>query len=108
MRVAVYGTLKRGSYNNQLLLRAGGRFVGTAVTVHSYLLLCGPYPALVPPQYKVPEGHVRYGRAVVELWDVDDITVLDRLEGYLPNDPAESMYHRVETVSYTHLRAHET
>ena len=71
----LYGTLKRGQRNHQLL--AGQHCLGPARTVPHYRLHdVGPYPGLVEDADN--------GRAIAgELWEVDDAALarLDQFEG---------------------------
>lgn len=72
--IFVYGTLKRGFWNNRLL--EDSTFVGTATTVREFCLLDGGYP------YACRRGK-KMRRVVGELWLVDSETLarLDCLEG---------------------------
>lgn len=73
--VFVYGTLKRGYYNNRLL--EGQEFVGEAITEPKYRLYdLGSFPGLVEDNEK--------GKAIKgEVWRVDEKVIprLDMLEG---------------------------
>lgn len=73
--IFVYGTLKQGYHNNQLL--RGSRFVGRATSLSPYAMLDGrgfPYLA------EAADGHPVRG----ELFEVSDevLANVDRLEGY--------------------------
>ncbi len=73
--VFVYGTLKRGLRNNELL--AGEQFLREARTLPIYRLYDGgPYPCLVEDQ---PQGLAIRG----EIWCVNETTLarLDEFEG---------------------------
>ncbi|WP_203301445.1 gamma-glutamylcyclotransferase [Marinobacter sediminum] len=86
-RVAVYGTLKRGGSNSELLKDAIvlGEDWLTGLTLYDL----GPYPgALAEPSTGV----------MVEVFEVNDYTLqqLDRLEDFFPQAPEESLYLRRE------------
>jgi gamma-glutamylcyclotransferase (GGCT)/AIG2-like uncharacterized protein YtfP len=69
----VYGTLKRGESNHELL--TGQHFVGEAVTEPLYRLLdCGGYPALIESAKGLPI------RGEVYLVDESTLRTLDVLE----------------------------
>lgn len=72
--VFVYGTLKRGFWNNALLKRA--RFIGEGITLERFRLYTVGFPYAVPD----PEGLPLRG----EVYQVDGKTLieLDNLEGY--------------------------
>lgn len=77
MLVFVYGTLKKGEYNHDVMLRAEGAFVDECETANKYHMYNygGMFPAVVPA--KGEEGtHIKG-----ELYDVMDIKPLDILEG---------------------------
>lgn len=84
----VYGTLKRGQSNHQLIAPA----VLTAVpaTIRGRLYDVGPFPALGPGD-DVVHGELM----TVASADLPRLlATLDDLEGYEPADPAGSMYRR--------------
>tara|TARA_R110001592_G_C13167848_1_gene749528 strand:+ start:2805 stop:3188 length:384 start_codon:yes stop_codon:yes gene_type:complete len=83
--VAVYGTLKRGMSNHDLL--QASFFLGEDTLTSVTLYDLGLFPAA---KFKVSDG------ITVELFKIDDatLTCLDRLEGYRPHDPEQSFYHR--------------
>jgi gamma-glutamylcyclotransferase (GGCT)/AIG2-like uncharacterized protein YtfP len=88
--VFVYGTLKRGFPNHHVMERAGGRLVSDNVEM-AYVRLHnvgGAYPALVE-DLASPAKYVKG-----ELWRVQDLAPLDRLEGYDPRDEEGSLYRR--------------
>lgn len=76
IKVFVYGTLKRGHYNADLL--RAGRFLGTARTAEPKILITDEY--FVPWLLPIEGGYHVLG----EVYGVDDatLTTLDRLEGY--------------------------
>lgn len=72
--VFVYGTLKRGNFNNRIL--AGAAFIGKAKTAPIYRMLSnGAFPYLIHAGNGIP----CHG----EIYEVDDETLarLDQLEG---------------------------
>lgn len=87
VRVLVYGTLKSRQYNNDLMQRAGARFVGFDYIAGSFKLVdLGAFPAayfIEPSATKggFPNNHI-YG----EIWAVPSemIAELDYMEGH-PN-----------------------
>jgi gamma-glutamylaminecyclotransferase len=83
-RVFVYGSLKRGFENHDLL--GAAVFTGKAITAASFRMMDGPYPVLRE------SGAGRF-RVSGELYEVDDRTLaaLDDLEGV-----AERFYDRLE------------
>ena len=85
--VFVYGSLKRGEYNNPVLTESRGLYCGDATTSNRYLLFGGVFPKLAAyhdmskaqaRQHKSYKGHV-----AGELWRVsaEGLAALDRLEG---------------------------
>jgi len=84
-KVAVYGTLKHGHCNSQLLRQA--EFLGTDRMTSLTLYDLGPYPgALLKPSDGVS----------VEIYAVNDLMLaeLDALEDYSPSAPTQSLYLR--------------
>jgi gamma-glutamylcyclotransferase (GGCT)/AIG2-like uncharacterized protein YtfP len=96
----VYGTLKRGQSNHQLI--AGALRDVAIATVRGRLYDVGPFPALADGDDRV------YG----EVLTIDPNTlprllaILDDLEGYDPSDPGGSMYVR-RLVTATDAEARE-
>lgn len=88
MRVAVYGTLRKGGVNNSLL--NGCRYLGRT-TVQGYLFDFGPFPFFLRNHPTLSPTSV-----AVELFEIDKEKVkeLDRLEGYIPGDLSRSLYRR--------------
>ena len=100
----VYGTLKRGQLNSPLLAPYA-RGVEPART-RGRLYDLGLFPALVAGEGTVHGELVRLDAADLAA----ALTLLDRLEGYRPGDPANSMYLRrvidVRTATGASARAH--
>lgn len=76
-RIFVYGTLLAGFGNHRLISQQGGQFVGEAVLPGFELFSFGGFPGI---RRTDREGSVVHG----EVWNVEDIAPLDRLEGH-PN-----------------------
>jgi len=71
----VYGTLKRGFWNNRLL--SDSRFIGTGKTIDQYPMVCRGVPFLI--------NHAGLGHRVLgEVYSVSDAVLksTDRLEGH--------------------------
>jgi gamma-glutamylcyclotransferase (GGCT)/AIG2-like uncharacterized protein YtfP len=90
--VAVYGTLRRGERNHDLL--SGAEFLGTGLVSGTIHHIAGtdtwpyPYPALVEDAD---------GRVLVEVYrlmGLEMLASLDALEAFDPSDPANSGYVR--------------
>ena len=89
----VYGTLKRGQSNYPLIEEAVRGMV--PATIRGRLYDVGPFPALAEGDEAV-RGEV----LVVDPVELPRLlSVLDELEGYLPSDPAGSMYVRRAVVA---------
>lgn len=71
--VAVYGTLKEHQGNHSVMVHSKGELVGTTKTAPKYTMYEGGFPRVV-------EG----GDCpiTVEVYSVDDLSMLDRLEGH--------------------------
>jgi gamma-glutamylcyclotransferase (GGCT)/AIG2-like uncharacterized protein YtfP len=84
--VFVYGTLKRGYCNHDIMTRSGGEFLSVANTPDDQplkMIQHSPtmFPYLLEPYFngEPTEGKIKiYG----ELFKVEDIFLLDRLEGH--------------------------
>ena len=91
MKVAVYGTLKKGRGNHGLL--STSQFLGDGL-IHGYDMYSvhGGFPCIVPS--KSGEGICK-----VEVYEVNEETLarLDMLEGYRVNNRNSSMYLRDST-----------
>jgi gamma-glutamylcyclotransferase (GGCT)/AIG2-like uncharacterized protein YtfP len=77
--VFVYGTLKRGYWNNRLL--QDSKFIGEATSVGSYYLASSGIPYAVPDNY----AHDKDCYPIIgEVWEVDEgvLEDLDMLEGH--------------------------
>ena len=92
LTLAVYGTLRRGQRNHDLL--AGARWLGLGFLSGSlYDVPRTPYRAYPYPAYvSTPQGRVTV--EVYELSDAFMLAALDRLEHYLPANEAASQYLR--------------
>lgn len=94
-RIFVYGTLKRGCRNHDLLARAN--FVGEVWTVPKYLMYdCGRFPALVETEF----GRPIFG----ELYDVP-LPVLEKLD-LLEDVPNQYMRGSVELEGESFAQAY--
>ncbi|MBZ5564518.1 MAG: gamma-glutamylcyclotransferase [Acidobacteriia bacterium] len=86
----VYGTLRRGGSRHRILKALGARFVGRG-SVGGELFDLGEYPGARPTSS--PRARV-FG----ELYELRNpqraLKVLDRIEGYRPDDPAASLFRR--------------
>lgn len=72
-QVFVYGTLKRGYSNHAVMTDAGGVFRGETV-IQDYSCINTPwFPYAVPEKGSFLEG---------EVYEVEDLEILDHLEGY--------------------------
>jgi len=75
MKIMVYGTLKRGYWNNRLL--DGAEFVGEALTVKNYIMTGNGIPFIHPNKGGLPvKGEV------YEINPDKHLSSLDRLEGH--------------------------
>ena len=88
--VAVYGSLKRGHFNHDLL--QGTEFVGEDWLFDFTLYDLGPFPAV--------KRHTSEG-VLVEIYRVttQQLQRLDQLEGFDSKEPHKSFYLRVEVES---------
>lgn len=86
--VLVYGTLRTGMSNNRIMQQAGGKFIDSVeISGVKMYSLHGGYPGVVPSEDK--NDYI-----FAELWKIKDITKLDALEGYSPQDLKGSLYIR--------------
>ncbi|GAC1408813.1 MAG: hypothetical protein NVSMB52_21630 [Chloroflexota bacterium] len=97
----VYGTLKRGQSNHEILTP----FIRAIepAWIRGLLFDLGDFPALV-------EGEGKAWGDIVHVNHVDLprlLGILDRLEGYHPEDEASSMYIRREVIVSTHTQQDE-
>lgn len=88
--LAVYGTLKRGFENHNLIVNA--QFLGCDSLSQISLFDIGPYPG----------AHLEASSGIeveVYMLSARELALLDLLEEYDPTDPAHSLYtrERVET-----------
>jgi gamma-glutamylcyclotransferase (GGCT)/AIG2-like uncharacterized protein YtfP len=75
-QVFVYGTLMTGESNNRVMQAAGGKFLASWCITGGYRLWSlGAYPG-------VTVDATKHNRITGELWEVNDLSPLDRLEGY--------------------------
>ena len=88
--VAVYGSLKRGHFNHDLLY--GAEFVGEDFLFDFTLYDLGPFPAIKRGE---SDG------VIVEIYRVttQQLHRLDQLEGFNAEEPDKSFYLRVEVES---------
>ena len=88
--VAVYGSLKRGHFNHDLL--SGAEFVGEDWLFEFTLYDLGPFPAVK----RYPSDGV-----LVEVYRITTLQLhrLDQLEGFDSEEPHKSFYLRVEVES---------
>lgn len=89
----VYGTLKRGYPNHSVMERAGGIYYGPALLPHYRMFSLGGFPGILPTK---EVGEPVHG----EVFGVVNWKPLDRLEGYRPGDPENSMYFRQSVLVY--------
>ena len=90
IRVAVYGTLKRGFSNHGLLQHA--HFIGEDILSCITLYDLGPYPgAKLKPSLGI----------IVEVFEVDErqMQQLDELEEYVAASPEQGMYDRQQVLT---------
>ena len=76
--VFVYGTLKRGCGNHYTMQRAGGGFVGQAITAERFPLVVDGLPYLID---RSGCGHRVHGE-IYRVPNAAGWSVLDRLEGH--------------------------
>lgn len=74
MRVAVYGTLKRGFGNHRLIDGQGGEFIGETTLKGFEMFSAGYFPVVYPSSEQ--------DTITIQVFDVDDIRPLDSLEGH--------------------------
>lgn len=80
MLVAVYGTLKKGYGNHDLLSRSDAEYVGEGLTGSRYnMYSMGGFPSVALVDVDSPAPKTRVS---VEVYNLTDIAPLDRLEGY--------------------------
>lgn len=73
-KVFVYGTLKTGHYNNRILQRSNGIFLGEFKTEPEFTMKhLGAFPGVLTEGNTSIQG---------EVFEVDDLSCLDQLEGY--------------------------
>lgn len=73
IRVAVYGTLKKGRGNHRVMENAGGKLLGEDVVPAKLYAYCQGFPSLTLEPY--------HG-VLIEVYEVENLSPLDRLEGY--------------------------
>jgi len=76
MNVFVYGTLKLGKSNHDVMIASNGVYKGAALSQGWIMHDMGYFPAITPGD----DNNIIGG----ELWSVDSLDLLDQLEGY-PN-----------------------
>lgn len=88
MKVLVYGTLRRGMGNHRVMVRSNGRYLGTeTLTGYRMYSLHGAFPGIIRTDN--PEDTV-----VAERYWVENLEMLDRLEGYDAENPERGLYNR--------------
>lgn len=94
MKIAVYGTLRKGEVNHALMNHVRAKFIETK-TVNGLEILASNTLGFPVAVIKAS------AKAVVEIYEVADsqLPALDRLESYRPDDLDRSMYHRVALPS---------
>ena len=78
VKVFVYGTLKRGGSNHDVMVRAGGTFVGEAKTAELRKLIVTYLPFLCDGH--APDGYQVEGE-IFEIPDARGLEIIDILEG---------------------------
>lgn len=79
IRVFVYGTLKKGRWNNRLLQQSGATFLGhDSITDFVQMVDLGHFPGIIPVSHKVGQATV-FGE--VYAGDGEMLDALDMLEG---------------------------
>lgn len=76
IKVAVYGTLKQGFSNHRVMQYAGGKKIGEEVLSGATMFSYGAFPVIA---LDCSENNI-----LVEVYEVEDLEPLDRLEGF-PN-----------------------
>ena len=71
--LAVYGTLKKDSYNHGILSRSGAEYVATTVTTNKYTMYDGGFPRVVVGD----DSQIH-----IEVYKIDTFQPTDRLEGH--------------------------
>lgn len=71
-KVLVYGSLKRGFGNHRVMEAAGGKHIGAHTLSGFDMYSLGGFPAIVRGE----------GRVECEVYSVDSLEPLDRLEGH--------------------------
>lgn len=94
MKIAVYGTLRRGGLNNHLM--RGSKYL-KQTTVQGALYHLGWFPGLQITGQNDPKTRP----VVVDVYDVPEGNVpsLDRYEGFIPGSPDQSLFRRVTTIT---------
>lgn len=94
MKIAVYGTLRRGGSNNHLM-RGSNYLRQSKITGAFYHLGWFPGLCLTGPR------DYRARPVVVDIYDVPegDIPALDRYEGFVPGKPDQSLFNRVTATT---------
>lgn len=88
--VGVYGTLRRGECNHDVISKAGGRYLGYATIDGVVVYDTKPFPVAKLTNDK--------SKTIVEVFEVDDwcFDDIDRLEGYNPKNQNEGLFDRVQ------------
>ncbi len=94
----VYGTLMRGECRGHLMENLGAEPVCLAHT-SGRLLHCGGYPGMVVPEHPT---HETVKGELVRVHDLKQaFEALDRVEGYVPENPGMSLFQRTTIAAVT-------
>lgn len=86
-KIFVYGTLKKDFHNHYVMEKAGGKFIGTDSIPAIMFEYTKSFPAI---ELSTDTNKQVHG----EVYQVDSIAPLDRLEGYNPDRDSNNFYNR--------------